>query len=193
MPRTRKPRSAAAVISPAPPAAELETPSETAEAGVRAAEESGGGKEMEVEPAVEERGEVEPEEATGVEPDEEAEEDPEEEEAEEDPEEEEEAADEGEGNEEEAVLAVGPGEGTAAAAETEKVVIKEGGDEDTGMEPAKKEGSEEAVEEDEEPEEAGEEEEEEEEPEEAEVGAKEDEGMEEEATKVSAEGATANG
>lgn len=192
MPRTRKPRPTAAQISPAPPAAEGETPSETAEAGVRAAEEGGRGKEMEVEPAVDERGEVEPEEATGVEPDEEAEEDPDEEEAEEDPEEEEEGADEGEGNEEEAVLAVGPGDGTAAAAETEKVVIKEGGDEDTGMEPAKKEGPEEAVEEDEEPEEAGEEEEEEEEPVEAEVGAKEDEGMEEEATKVLAEGATAN-
>uniref|UniRef100_A0ACD5Y707 Uncharacterized protein n=1 Tax=Avena sativa TaxID=4498 RepID=A0ACD5Y707_AVESA len=138
-PRPAPVAPAAAESSPPLPPAVGEAPPDRAEAGVRVTEVGSG--------AMEDRGEVEREEATGSEsveePEEEdpeeADEDPEEaeEDADEDPEEaEEEAGDEadgGEDNEEETVLAMGQGDGPAAAAESEKTVTVEGGDEEKAM------------------------------------------------------------
>ncbi|CAM0949404.1 unnamed protein product [Alopecurus aequalis] len=123
---------AAPESSPALPPAVGEAPPDTAEAGVRVTEVGGG--------AVEDRSEVEREEATGAESVEEPEEDDPEEVEEADPEEAEDEAEEGKGNEAEIVLAVVQGDGPTAAAESEKTVAMEGGGEEEAIVTALKDG-----------------------------------------------------
>ncbi|KQJ96342.1 nucleolin isoform X1 [Brachypodium distachyon] len=163
MPRARKRRAPAAAASECSPVQGV-TPGKTAEAGVRVRDE---GEAMEVEPEEanglesdqEDPDEVEPEEQDpDVDDPEEAEEDPEEAAGSDEGDGNEEGADEDQGNGEEVV---GLGDDSAGV-ESEKagikiggdeekgtpIVLKEGGDEDTCMEPAVVEKPEEAVKED---------------------------------------------